>query len=295
MRNFGETVDEAVGLSQYFRHDSPSARPIKFVTAPRAKTPATEPVFSFVPSELGERELRTIAYVDGYNLFYGCLRGTSFKWLDVGALLRQILHIQDPGSSLDQTYYFTSRVMPKFSPHGVESEAAQLAYFRALQAQPGMNIVLGRYTAVRFNAMRFCRPPRLDKRVLTWRLEEKETDVSMAVSMYRDVSRGRADQILLVSNDSDLSPALRMVKEDFPDIRIGLIIPSRSVDGEPGDRTITEHLGRHADWTREHIMESELRSAQFRDRVKTGKKPADRPPLWTHKALSPPVPEMPAA
>jgi hypothetical protein len=118
--------------------------------------------------------LRTIAYVDGYNLFYGCLRGTSFKWLDVGALLRHVLHVQDPAASLDVTYYFTSRVLPKFSPHGVESEAAQLAYIRALESQPGMIIVLGRYTAVRFKAMRFCRPPRVDKRVFTWRLEEDE-------------------------------------------------------------------------------------------------------------------------
>lgn len=250
-----------------------------------AKTPAFVPVFSFVRSRHGGQDLRTIAYVDGYNLFYGCLRGTPFKWLDVASLLRHILRVQDPGALLVRTRYFTSRVMPKFSPHGLESEAAQLAYLRALEAQPSLDVMLGRYTAVKFKAMRFCRPPRLDKRVETWRLEEKETDVSLAVSMYRDVAQGVVDQILLVSNDSDLSPALRMIREDFPQVRVGIVIPSRSVDGCAGERRVTEHLERHAHWTREHIHESELRAHQFFDRVKTGKRPADRPALWSQRAL----------
>jgi uncharacterized protein (DUF2384 family) len=34
-------------------------------------------VFSF----LGDDLLRTRIYIDGYNLYYGCLKGTSLKWL----------------------------------------------------------------------------------------------------------------------------------------------------------------------------------------------------------------------
>jgi 6-hydroxy-3-succinoylpyridine 3-monooxygenase len=28
------------------------------------------------------RKLRTIVYIDGYNLYYGAVRGTPWKWLD---------------------------------------------------------------------------------------------------------------------------------------------------------------------------------------------------------------------
>ncbi|MGO6733418.1 6-hydroxy-3-succinoylpyridine hydroxylase, partial [Rhizobium ruizarguesonis] len=36
--------------------------------------------------------LRTRVYIDGYNLYYGCLRKTAFKWLDVLTLFEtQIL------------------------------------------------------------------------------------------------------------------------------------------------------------------------------------------------------------
>lgn len=27
--------------------------------------------------------LRTRIYIDGYNFYYGCLRGTPYKWLDL--------------------------------------------------------------------------------------------------------------------------------------------------------------------------------------------------------------------
>lgn len=35
--------------------------------------------------------LRTRVYVDGYNLYYGCLRKTPYKWLDIRALAERIL------------------------------------------------------------------------------------------------------------------------------------------------------------------------------------------------------------
>jgi 6-hydroxy-3-succinoylpyridine 3-monooxygenase len=35
--------------------------------------------------------LRTRVYVDGYNLYYGCVRKTAYKWLDIRALAAQIL------------------------------------------------------------------------------------------------------------------------------------------------------------------------------------------------------------
>jgi len=33
----------------------------------------------------------TNVYVDGFNLYYGCLKGTPYKWLDLGALCQALL------------------------------------------------------------------------------------------------------------------------------------------------------------------------------------------------------------
>ncbi|WP_142838904.1 NYN domain-containing protein, partial [Klebsiella pneumoniae] len=74
---------------------------------------------------------------------------------------------------------------------------------------------------------------RSDK-VDVWDLEEKETDVNIAISMYRLLSKqqnleadARIAQIVLVSADTDMTPALKAIKEDFPEITVGIILPHR--------------------------------------------------------------------
>lgn len=48
---------------------------------------------------------RAIAYIDGYNLYYSRLRGTTYKWLDLVALFReQILKPQLQESAVDQLH-----------------------------------------------------------------------------------------------------------------------------------------------------------------------------------------------
>jgi hypothetical protein len=44
---------------------------------------------------------KTNIYIDGYNLYYSRLKGTAFKWLDLVALFRdQIVMQQDPGAQV---------------------------------------------------------------------------------------------------------------------------------------------------------------------------------------------------
>ncbi len=39
---------------------------------------------------------KTAVYVDGYNLYYGRLRGSPFKWLDLPVLFDALLRTQEP-------------------------------------------------------------------------------------------------------------------------------------------------------------------------------------------------------
>lgn len=68
---------------------------------------------------------RAIAYVDGYNLYYSRLRGTSHKWLDLVTLFRDILKPQMPEISLEVVKYFTAPAKEKFATHGRDSVSAQ--------------------------------------------------------------------------------------------------------------------------------------------------------------------------
>lgn len=79
--------------------------------------------------------LRTAIYIDGYNLYYGRLRGTQFKWLDVVALFSRITRSIAPSSQITSVKFFTAPALPKFSRHGDESMRAQNDYHRALEAK----------------------------------------------------------------------------------------------------------------------------------------------------------------
>ena len=46
--------------------------------------------------------LRTIVYVDGFNFYYGEVRGTPWKWLDPEALFRKLLGPQNPLEVIEQ-------------------------------------------------------------------------------------------------------------------------------------------------------------------------------------------------
>ena len=54
--------------------------------------------------------MRTIVYVDGFNLFYGALKGIPYKWLDIGALSRKVF---SPRNAVIGIKYFTARVFPR--------------------------------------------------------------------------------------------------------------------------------------------------------------------------------------
>ena len=56
--------------------------------------------------------MRTAFFVDGYNVFYGLLAGTPYKWLNLNGLLAHVAHIENPQSSVISIDYFTSSVKP---------------------------------------------------------------------------------------------------------------------------------------------------------------------------------------
>ena len=50
--------------------------------------------------------MRIYVYVDGFNLYYGCLKGTSYKWLNIEKLSQFLF----PKHSIKKIKYFTAPV-----------------------------------------------------------------------------------------------------------------------------------------------------------------------------------------
>lgn len=226
--------------------------------------------------------MRTNVYIDGFNLYYGCLKHSRHKWLDIYKLFEHILKVQSPKSSINKVKYFTADIKSKVASHGQEAQQAQNNYNRALERlyPKTIEIIKGYYSLDYAKLPRYKHPPSKSDQVEVWRLEEKQTDVNIALQVYRDAIKGDCDQIIIVSNDTDLEPALQMLRQDKGNlINIGIIIPIEKNTTKKA-RPANQRLSKYADWTRKHILEEELKLSQLPDMIPTNKKPIYKPDYW---------------
>jgi len=230
---------------------------------------------------------RTSVYVDGYNLYYGRLRGTSFKWFDLVAYFEALLARRDQNEVLTKVNIYTAWAFARFSTHGEDSVQAQSAYHRALQHCYGERISIT-YGTHAMDASGNLLPTFVEgqpydrnQRSRVWKIEEKKTDVNLALGMYRDAAKGMADRMILVSNDSDTEPVLEAIRQDFPHIMLGVVMPRRPVLAvDQPQRRRSGSLAAKADWTIDYILDEHLQAALLPDVVATRKKPIRKPPHW---------------
>ena len=230
---------------------------------------------------------KTAVYIDGYNLYYGRLRNTRFKWLDVVALFESLLKVQDPAMSLEIVKFFTAPALARFASHGAASVEAQQSYHRALEVKHGSRseLIYGSHSIDRDGTLlpTFVPGQPYDRNVRSrvWKLEEKKTDVNIAMAMYRDAVKGRYDQVVICTNDSDAEPVLEALREDFPLLSIGVVTPVPPPDpARGGPRNVSTSLARHAHWVRRYLLDGELEQALLPAHVPTNKKPIRRPGHW---------------
>ncbi|WP_028389014.1 NYN domain-containing protein [Legionella fairfieldensis] len=57
--------------------------------------------------------------------------------------------------------------------------------------------------------------------------EEKETDVNLSIYMVRDAIKKSFDKIILVTNDTDMVPAVKMARSENNEIQFKLLTPLR--------------------------------------------------------------------
>lgn len=225
--------------------------------------------------------MRTIVYVDGFNFYFGVLRNTAYKWLDIVSLVKHVCHVQNPQIEVVAVKFFTAPVITRVATKGDKALHSQNTYHKALvnRHPEFIEIISGYYLLEKGNPPRYKNPVDKLDRVEIWKLEEKQTDVNIALHLYRDAVLKKCEQAVLVSSDSDLESALAYIKLDFPSHHIGLILPRRE-QKEKKRRPLNAGLSELADWTRSYILDEELEKFQLPDKVPTKKKPAIKPDYW---------------
>lgn len=228
--------------------------------------------------------MNTVCYVDGFNLYYGCLKSTGYKWLDIYKLFSRIINENNPDAKLLQIKFFTAPIKTRLASHGDAAGAAQTAYHRALTTLYPRHISIyeGYFSLEEGSFLEYLHPPDKNRRVKIWRLEEKQSDVNIALEAYRDATHELIEQVIFVTNDTDQEPTLRALRNDYPKLRIGVILPIR----EPGTgisgsvRPGNNRLSVYADWTRSHIRNEELKNSTLPETIPTPKKAIKKPGYW---------------
>ena len=192
--------------------------------------------------------MRTHIYVDGFNLYYRALKRTPFKWLDLSGVFVDLLQSHH---DIRKIKYFTARVSGR--PGDPFKPQRQNAYIEALKRHcREVEIHFGHFLSheVLLPLADSGDGPRYAKVIQT---EEKGTDVNFAAHLLNDGWRNVYDCAIVVTNDSDVAEAMRLVKSEHGK-RIGLITP--------GNSHPSKQLLEHADFHR-HIRQRVLRNNQL--------------------------------
>jgi len=243
----------------------------------------------------GRLEIRTWLYIDGFNLYYGAVKGTPYKWLDVLALGRQLL---PPTHTIDKIKYFTARVSGAADPN---APRRQHAYLSAIDTLPQLELHYGSFLAktiwrpltnfpvagatihapvpatlptgahnVSGGSLRGTNalavdmyPPPGAPRAVTnplpdalvaqvHTMEEKGSDVNLAVHLLNDAWSNRFDAAGVISNDTDLVTPIQMVVAQGKPVFVIC----------PGRRQMARQLAAVASYKR-HIRQAMLAAAQL--------------------------------
>lgn len=162
--------------------------------------------------------MNTYVYIDGFNLYYGAVKGSPYKWLDLSKLCQFLL----PRHRFQQIKYYTARVSAR--PGDPGKPTRQQTYLRALGTIPNLEIIYGQFLQSKI-FMPLAKAPKSGSRyVRVIKTEEKGSDVNLATHLVHDGHLRSYEAAVIVTNDSDLAEAVKIVRYELRLI-VGMITP----------------------------------------------------------------------
>ena len=191
-------------------------------------------------------------YIDGYNFYHALDRFSiknnkkyeHYKWLNLYKLMQFYLQ---PTDKLVSIYYFSA-----YADWLPEASNRHKLYIKALESQ-GIKFIEGRF-AEKEKHCKLCEKTSRGH-------EEKETDVSIGLYLLSDAYEDVFNKAILVSQDSDLYPVAKMMKEKFSDKKLKIITPLNS----PHSGRVTSIVGKKE---RGMIQEMHVKQSLFDRKIK---------------------------
>ncbi len=221
--------------------------------------------------------MRTIVYVDGFNLYFRMLQQRpELKWLNIKLLAEKLLRRSNKVAGVR---YYTARVSGRVDSAG---PARQQVYFDALKTVPEISFHMGSFlSSTKFAGL--VHPPSFRPEltpplprpwpnvVRVHKTEEKGSDVNLASHLLLDGFQNKYDVAAVLSNDTDLVEPIRIATQELKK-PVGLLSPVANPN--PQLQTVSTFIRR--------ISYSDLVACQFPDPVmRSDGTSISRPPDWT--------------
>lgn len=155
--------------------------------------------------------MRVVTYIDGFNLYHAIddLNKPHLKWVNLWSLSESLLRKNE---RLAGVKYFSA-----WATHRSQASVTRHQTYVAALEHHGVEAVIGSFKR---------KPRSCNDCGAQWTShEEKETDVHIGISMVADAIQGTCERIILISADSDLAPAVRMVKRYCPKLEVFVAAP----------------------------------------------------------------------
>jgi uncharacterized LabA/DUF88 family protein len=168
-----------------------------------------------------ETYIVTNVYIEGFNFYYGTLKKTPYRWINVRKLCELLL----PKNTVTEIKYFTALVSAR--PNDPDQPTRQQLYLRALRTLPGVSIHLGHFLSHEVTMPLAVRPGQRQEYVQVIKTEEKGSDVNLATHLLHDAHMGRFDVAVVLSNDSDLLEPIKIVRDRLGK-KVGILNPQKN-------------------------------------------------------------------
>jgi uncharacterized LabA/DUF88 family protein len=175
----------------------------------------TRPAFmvrAFFLSSLENNLKKVSFFIDGFNVYHSLKserRFHKYLWLDYTKLMKNFIQ---EGEELGDIFYFTAYAYWR------DGESLQRhKNYVAILEKLGVKPVFGEFKK-KEKYCKICQKNHIG-------YEEKQSDVNLSVGLLVEAVKNTYEKAIIVTADSDITPAVKAVKSLFPEKKIGVLFP----------------------------------------------------------------------
>jgi uncharacterized LabA/DUF88 family protein len=185
---------------------------------------------------------RVTFLVDGFNLYHsirdlGRFQKLRVKWLNIHSLCSSFLYLIGKDANLAEIYYFSAFAYHLNDPNVIKRHQDYIECLKSTGIIPEMGRFKPKDVTCPLRSQLVKSSPKNIQCPIRGKFtkhEEKETDIAIAAKLFEVIFNNKCDTVVLLTGDTDLTPAVKACKSLFPDKNILFAFPYRRYNQELG-------------------------------------------------------------